>query len=59
MAVNKSFQQASALLRQHNRLREAGFGMLNMLRAMEKDQALRLPFPRYGETFEALRKELE
>ncbi len=49
----------TVLLRRYNKLKEAAIGALRLMRTMEEDQALRLPFPRYEDVKEALRKELE
>jgi hypothetical protein len=51
--------QSAILLRRYNKLREAAQGALRLMRLMEADQALRLPFPGYEAAVEALRKELE
>lgn len=50
---------AADLLRRYTRLREAGLRALRLLRDMDADRALRLPFVGYPEAVEALRKELE
>lgn len=45
------------LLRRYQRLREASLAMVRKLDDMNRDQALRLPFPGFDDALSTLRKE--